>query len=248
MWIKDDSHVKLVHLEEKMKRLTRIVIIILGIIVVLAIVASIVAGGGAYYATRKSFPETDGSMTVQGLQDEVHIYRDEYGIPHIYANNQDDLFFAQGYAHAQDRFWQMEFWRHIGQGRLSEIAGEATVDNDKFIRTVGFHRMEETAVSYYEQEQPEFMGILDAYSAGVNAYINENRDDLSVHFDILGLVKEPWEIEPWTPVNTVSWGVAMSYDLGGNMAGEINRASLIQELGEATVEQGGQPIRIMPVR
>ena len=220
-----------------MKRLTRIAIIILGIIVVLAIVAGIVAGGGAYYATRKSFPVTEGSVTVQGLQDEVHIYRDEYGIPHIYANNQDDLFFAQGYVHAQDRFWQMEFWRHIGQGRLSEIAGAATVDNDKFIRTVGFNRMAETAVSYYQQEQPDFMAILDAYSAGVNAYINDNRDDLSVHFDILGLVKEPWEIEPWTPVNTVSWGVAMSYDLGGNMADEIDRASLIQELGEATVEQ-----------
>ncbi len=216
-----------------MNRLIRIAIIVLGIVVVLGIVA----GGGAYYVMRQPFPESDGLVAVQGLQDEVHIYRDEYGIPHIYANNQDDLFFAQGYVHAQDRFWQMEFWRHIGQGRLSEIAGEATIESDKFIRTVGFNRMAESAVTYYAQEQPEFMAILDAYSAGVNAYINDNRDNLSLHFDILGLVKESWEIEPWTPVNTVSWGVAMSHDLGGNMSDEIARASLLQDLSKATVEQ-----------
>jgi penicillin amidase len=216
-----------------MNRLTRIVIIILGVVVLLVAIAS----AGAYYVTQKSFPNTDGPLTVQGLKEEVHIYRDEYGIPHIYANNQDDLFFAQGYVHAQDRFWQMEFWRHIGQGRLSEIAGEATLEQDKFIRTIGFNRMAETTVEYYQHEQPQYMTILDAYSAGVNAYINENPDDLSLHFDILGLVKEPWEIEPWTPVNTVSWGVAMAWDLGGNMSAEIDRASLIQDLGEATVEQ-----------
>ena len=220
-----------------MKRLARIALVILGVVVLLIAIAS----AGAYYVTRQPFPNTDGPLTATGLNEEVHIYRDEYGIPHIYANNQEDLFFAQGYVHAQDRFWQMEFWRHIGQGRLSEIAGDATVESDKFIRTVGFNRMADATIAYYEQEQPEYMAILDAYSAGVNAYINENADDLSLHFEILGLVNEPWEIEPWTPVNTVSWGVAMSYDLGGNMDDEIDRAKLIQDLGEATVEQVWPP-------
>lgn len=216
-----------------MNRLSRIVIIVLGVVVLLVAIAF----AGAYFVTRKSFPITDGPLVIHGLEEEVHIYRDEYGVPHIYANNQDDLFFAQGFVHAQDRFWQMELWRHIGQGRLSEIAGEATLEQDKFIRTIGFNRMAETAVDYYQQEQPEYMALLEAYSAGVNAYINENSDNLSLHFDILGLVKEPWEIEQWKPVNTVSWGVAMAYDLGGNMSAEITRASLIQDLGKATVEQ-----------
>ena len=216
-----------------MNRLARIAIVILGVVVLLIVIAS----AGAYYVTRQPFPNTDGTLTVAGLKEEVHIYRDEYGIPNIYANNQEDLFFAQGYVHAQDRFWQMEFWRHIGQGRLSEIAGDATIESDKFIRTVGFNRMADATIAYYKQEQPDYMAILDAYSAGVNAYINEHSDDLSLHFKILGLVNEPWEIEPWTPINTVSWGVAMSYDLGGNMDDEIDRAKLIQDLGEAAVEQ-----------
>ena len=113
-------------------------------------------------------------------------------------------------SHAQDRFWQMEFWRHTGQGRISEIVGEATLDNDKFIRTMGWNRMAETTAAYYEEEEPEYYAILEAYSAGVNAYIEENRDNLSVNQTILELVGEPWEIEPWTPVNTVAWGVVMS--------------------------------------
>ena len=78
---------------------------------------------------------------------------------------------------------------------------------------------------------------MEAYSAGVNAFINAHPQELSLHFDFSGLVKEPWEVEPWTPLNTVSWGVVMAYDLGGNMDAEIDRANLIQDLGEATVEQ-----------
>ncbi len=228
-----------------MSRLVRIILIILGIILVLAIVA----GAGAFYATRQAFPKTAGAITVPGLKDEVQIYRDEFGIPHIYANNQEDLFFAQGYITAQDRFWQMEFWRHVGRGRLSEIAGEATVDSDKFIRTMGWNRMAETTANYYEKEEPEFMAIMESYSAGVNAYINENRDNLSLHFEILGLVNEPWEIEPWEPVDTVSWGVVMADNLSGNWSEEIARADLNQELGEATVELiwPGYPLDSRPV-
>ena len=173
-----------------MNKLVRIALIALGVILVLVIVAA----AGGYFVARQPLPETEGTLALPGLKDEVHIYRDEYGIPHIFANNQDDLYFAQGYVHAQDRFWQMEFWRHIGAGRLSEIAGDATLDNDIFIRTAGFHRMAETAIAYYEEEQPEYMAILDAYSAGVNAYIDQNRDNLPLQFKILGLVNEPWEI------------------------------------------------------
>ncbi len=214
-----------------MKRGTRIALIVVGILAVL-IVALGVAG---VVAVRRPFPTTDGTLILDGLKDEVHIYRDEFGIPQIYAQNQDDLFFAQGYVHAQDRFWQMEFWRHTGQGRLSEIIGEATVDSDKFIRTMGWNRMAENTVAYYEEESPEFMTVLDAYSAGVNAYIDDNREQLSINQTILNAVNEPWEIEPWTAVNTISWGVVMSDVLSRDLFDEIRRAELIKELGEANV-------------
>ncbi|MDX1415637.1 MAG: penicillin acylase family protein [Candidatus Promineifilaceae bacterium] len=215
-----------------MSRLARIFLIILGVMLVLAIVLS----AGAYYTTRKAFPETAGTITLTGLEEEVHVYRDEFGIPHIFAKNDHDLFFTQGYVAAQDRFWQMELWRHISQGRLSEIAGEATIDSDKFIRTMGWNRMAQTTVDYYANEAPEFMAVLEAYSAGVNAYIDENRDNLSLHFEILGLVNDPWEIEPWEPAHTVGWGVVMADNLSGNWEEEIARAQLIENLGEATVE------------
>lgn len=214
-----------------MNRLVRVLLIIIAILIVLLVIA----GAAAAVTARRPFPTTDGRVTVPGLREEVNIYWDEYGIPHIYANNQDDLFFAQGYVHAQDRFWQMEFWRHIGQGRLSEIVGEATVESDMFIRTFGWNRIAADMLAYYEAETLEVMAILDAYSAGVNAYVDTHRNELSLNYTILGLVNEPWEIEPWTPINTLSWAVVMSDNLSGNWSEEIDRTNLVKTLGESTV-------------
>jgi penicillin amidase len=214
-----------------MNRAVRISLGILGVllVIVLALVITV------FVMIRRPFPKTDGTLNLPGLQAEVQVYRDEYGIPHIYAQNEHDLYMAQGYVHAQDRFWQMEFWRHISQGRISEIAGEATIDSDIFIRTMGWNRMAQAYVDYYEQEQPEYMTILNAYSEGVNAYIDQNRNQLSINQTVLGLVNEPWEIEPWEPVHTVGWGVVMSDDLGGNWSSELRRTELIKELGESKV-------------
>ncbi|MEJ2748090.1 MAG: penicillin acylase family protein, partial [Anaerolineae bacterium] len=214
-----------------MNRIARIGLIIVGILLVLIIAAGVLLT----VVVRRPFPNTDGTLTLNGLQDKVEVYRDDYGIPHIYAQNEADLFFAQGYVTAQDRFWQMEFWRHTGQGRISEIVGDATLDSDKFIRNMGWNRMAQTTADYYKNEAPEYYAILEAYSAGVNAYIDAHRDDLSVNQTILGLVGEPWEIEPWTPVNTVSWGVVMSDVLSRDMFNEIHRAEQIKVLGEANV-------------
>ncbi|MCP4428002.1 MAG: penicillin acylase family protein [Chloroflexi bacterium] len=215
-----------------MNRIARIGLIIAGILLVIIVVAGVMG----IVAVRRPFPTADGEIILNGLQDQTTVYRDEFGVPHIYAQNEADLFFAQGYVTAQDRFWQMEFWRHTGQGRISEIAGEATVETDKFIRTMGWNRMAETTTAYYREQTPEYYAILEAYSAGVNAYIEENRDTLSINQTILELVGEPWEIEPWTPVNTVSWGIVMSYDLSGREMGrEVSRAQLVKEFGEANI-------------
>ncbi len=214
-----------------MNRLVKIGLIVVGILLVIVIAAGVTGVA----VVRRPYPTTDGTVTLTGLTDKVEIIRDEYGIPQIYAQNEADLFFAQGYVHAQDRFWQMEFWRHIGQGRISEIVGDAALNSDKFIRTMGWNRAAADTVAYYKKETPEYYALLEAYSAGVNAYIEQNRDSLSVNQTILNLVGDPWEIEPWTPLNTISWGVVMADDLGGNWSGEIRRARLIRELGEAAV-------------
>lgn len=214
-----------------MKQVAKLFVWIFGVVVLL--IAALVIT--AVFLIRRPFPQTDGTILVAGLNEPVNIYRDEFGVPHIYAENEYDLFFAQGYTHAQDRFWQMEFWRHISTGRLSEIIGEPGIESDKFIRTMGWNRMAANALSFYEAEEPELMNLMNAYSDGVNAYINQNRETLSINYTILGLVNDTWEIEPWTPLDTIAWAIVMSDDLSGNWSGEIRRANMIKELGASTV-------------
>jgi penicillin amidase len=206
-------------------------------LLLLLLIAVIALAGIAYTAVRRPFPQTDGVIEIPGLQDEVRVLRDEWGVPHIYASNEHDLFLAQGYVHAQDRFWQMEFWRHTGQGRLSEIVGESTVETDRFIRTVGWNRIAEETIIMYQEQFPEYYAVLEAYSAGVNAYLAEHGEAFSISQSVLGLVAEPWEIEPWEPLDTVSWAVVMSWDLSGNMSAEQSRAGLTRQLGRAKAEQ-----------
>ena len=94
-----------------------------------------------YASIDNSFPQTDGEISLDGLDGPVDIYRDQYGIPQIYASTEHDLFFAEGYVHAQDRFWQMDFQRHTGSGRLSELIGSNGADIDTFLRTMGWERV-----------------------------------------------------------------------------------------------------------
>ena len=251
-----------------MNRAARIALIILGTLLVVALVVAIAGCAVA----RGPFPEVDGEKTValpdecatadagesaalcvaltgHGLTAPVHVYRDDHGIAHIYAENADDLFFAQGYVHAQDRMWQMEFWRHIAQGRVSEIVGEPGLENDKFIRTSGWNRIAAANTAYYEQELPEAMAALTAYSAGVNAYLVENKDDIAISQRILGLVGEPWELEPWQPIDSIGWGVVMGWDLGGNWDNELTRARLYATLGQQATDElvPGYPFDTRPV-
>jgi penicillin G amidase len=145
-------------------------------IVVLAIIAG---AGGTYYfksylpntVAPKSFPQVDGEIQLEGLNGQVDIYRDKMGIPHIYASTEHDLFFAQGYVHAQDRFWQMDVWRHIGSGALSEMFGNGQLDTDIFLRTLGWRV---TAEQEYAQLDADSKAIINSYTAGVNAYLEDH--------------------------------------------------------------------------
>jgi penicillin amidase len=179
--------------------------------------------------TRHPYPQIDGTVSIDELSAPVEILRDRWGVPHIYAQNIHDLFFAQGYVHAQDRFYQMEFWRRIGQGRLSEMLGESALEQDRFIRTIGWWRTAEMEAS---QLQGEAQQVLQAYADGVNAYIQSRRDALALEFAILRLIGTQVEIEPWRPAHSLVWGKVMAWDLGGNMDLEIYRSRILSVLGE----------------
>jgi penicillin amidase len=202
------------------------------------VILAILAGSlGTYYfksylpksIAPQSSPKVDGELTIAGLDGAVDVYRDGMGIPHIYATTAHDLFMAQGYIHAQDRFWQMDFWRHIGSGTLSEMFGKGQVDTDKFLRTLGWRQIAEQE---YVQLSPESKAILEDYSAGVNAYIQDRTPvQLSLEYSILtGLLNRGYKIGPWTPINSLTWGKSMAWDLGGNMDDEIERAILLKTL------------------
>jgi penicillin G amidase len=202
-------------------------------VVVFALVLGVV---GTYYfksylpnaVAPKSFPQTDGQIQLEGLNASVDVYRDKMGVPHIYASTLHDLFFAQGYVHAQDRFWQMDAWRHIGSGTLSEMFGKGQVETDTFLRTLGWRV---TAEREYTELDSESKSIIDSYTAGVNAYLKDHDTTaLSLEYAILGLLSPDYKIEPWTPVNSLTWGKAMAWDLRGNLGEEIERAVLLKTL------------------
>lgn len=188
-----------------------------------------------FWTVRRSFPQVQGELEIEGLVDEVEVLRDNWGVPHIYAHNPHDLFFAQGYTQAQDRFWQMDFWRHIGAGRLTEMFGESQVDADKFLRSLGFTALAEQEL---EAMDPGVREILEWYADGVNAYLAGHQGaQISLEYAVLPLQNSGYEIEPWTPLNTLTWAKMMAWDLGGNLRTEIDRAVLSKDLPSQRLDQ-----------
>jgi penicillin amidase len=170
----------------------------------------------------RALPITQGTLVVPGLEDEVTVIRDRWGVPHIYAESLSDLFFAQGYVHAQDRLWQMELNRRIGSGRLAEIFGEMALDADRFIRTVGFRRAAEADLEIMDEET---RSALEAYAAGVNAFLDAQQP-LTLEFTILRFKPQPWSL-----LDTLTWGKVMAWNLSINWDTEILRARLMDKLG-----------------
>jgi penicillin amidase len=204
------------------------------ILVFLLIVVVILAGYGVYLA-RRSFPTEHGEIEVKGLDASVEVIRDIDGIPHIYAESNHDLYMAQGYVEAQDRFWQMDFWRHIGAGRLAEMFGEDQVETDMFLRSLGFTDLAETELDGMSRQA---RNVLQWYADGVNAYLAEHEGAaVSLEYAILGIQNGSYEIEPWSPVNTLTWAKVMSWDLSGNLIDELDRAMLSIDLPRDRIEQ-----------
>lgn len=143
-------------------------------------------------------PAMNGSRNVQ-IEDKVEILRDQWGVPHILAKTDADLFFGYGYATAQDRLWQLDYYRRKAMGRLSEILGKEGLENDMVVRTVGINRIARQEVNKIASHT---LSRLEAFSNGINAFMEETRDCLPIEFDLLGYAPEPW-----SPLDSVAiWG------------------------------------------
>jgi penicillin amidase len=216
----------------KKGRKARLVVLVL----VLALVGGVACGGYWSISTvRASFPQTKGAITLDGLSGPVDVKRDGYGIPQIYASSDEDLFMAQGYVQAQDRFYEMDVRRHMTSGRLSEMFGKSQVDNDEFLRTLGWDRIAKQ--EYDSKLSASTKKYLQAYAKGVNTYLKgKDGKDISLEYAALGFSND-YKPEEWTPVDSVAWLKAMAWDLRGNMQDEIDRALMTSRLGPEQIAQ-----------
>lgn len=205
----------------RLKRTRRIVLLVAVLVVMAVVGVGILAIG----VVRQSFPETSGQLEIEGLTSSVSVHRDAQGVPTIYADNASDLFRAQGFVSAQDRFFEMDLRRHVTAGRLSELVGSAGLDKDKVIRTMGWRRIAEQELP---KLAPETRQYLQAYADGVNAYIKkaETPEKMSLEYTVLARRNPGYRVEPWTPVDSLSWLKAMAWDLRGNYNDELARARL----------------------
>ena len=181
------------------------------------------AGVGAIAALRRPLPRTSGTLPLPGLKAPVKVIRDRWGVPHIYAANSEDLFMAQGYVHAQDRLWQMEFQRRAASGQLAELFGTVALDSDRFIRVLGFSRVAQREAETLDDETRR---LVEAYVGGVNAFIDQHVGNLPIEFTILRL-----RPRPWTVADVIVWGKMMALQLAHNWREELVRARLIATVG-----------------
>jgi penicillin amidase len=188
---------------------------------------ALIAAGFVTWTVQRSFPTLDGTVQVDGLNSKIEVLRNEQGAATITANTTGDLFFAQGYVHAQDRFWEMDFRRHVTSGRLSELFGASQLDTDRFLRTLGWRAVAEEEVALLEDT---VRGYYEAYADGVNAYLAEHQGaEASLEYAVLGLQNPDYEIEPWTVADSLAWLKAMAWDLRANVETETERALLAQD-------------------
>lgn len=170
--------------------------------------------------------QLDGAISVPGLDSAVEVRRDRWGVPHIYARTQHDLFFAQGFVAAQDRLWQMEMWRRAAEGRLAEVLGPRFVERDRFAR---LFRYRGSMAAEWAAYADDARAIVEAFVSGVNAYIAQVKDRPPIEFSMLGFAPEPWTVEvPLARVTSLS-GVS-------NASTEILRARLVSLVGAKGAE------------
>ncbi len=175
---------------------------------------------------RRALSQTEGVIKLKGLQKPVKVLRDEWGVAHIYAETQDDLFFAQGFVAAQDRLWQMDLWRRIGEGKLAEVLGESAIERDRFARLI---RYRGDMKAEYESYAPDAKQIIEAFTRGVNAQIEISKGNLPIEFQLTGIKPESWTPE-------VCLTRMAGYVMTRNASTEVLRARLAREFNDEAVK------------
>lgn len=174
--------------------------------------------------SKSRFPQTTGTIKHKYLSASVEVIRDKRGVPHIYAQNSNDLFFAQGYVHAQDRLWQMELSRRVAKGKLSEVLGKDPLDADRMSRTFGFDRIGRKDL---EMMNDECRAILDSYVNGINAFIEQSSKKLPIEFTIAQFKPAPWDATDVTAFSRMMiWSMSFGWYSG------IVRSNIISKVGE----------------
>lgn len=201
---------------------------------VFAVVVVVLVGAGllslASAAARRPLPQLDGDVTLPGLNGRVTVIREAHGVPQIYADQPEDLFEAQGYLAASDRFFEMDVRRHAASGRLSELFGPSQVATDTFVRTVGFRR---TAEQELALQSPSTRRYLDAYASGVNAYLRgRSPGQISLEYSVLDLSGLQPPPEEWTAVDSLAVLKVFGWQLGSNAEDEAQRAQVVAAVGQ----------------
>ncbi|WP_020017211.1 penicillin acylase family protein [Promicromonospora sukumoe] len=183
---------------------------------------------------RRPLPDYSGSVQVEGLGSDVRVSRDAQGVPQIYADTAEDLFRAQGYVHAQDRFFEMDYRRHVTAGRLAELVGnnEDAIKADMVTRTFGWRHVAEEEFNILDDTTRQY---LQAYADGVNAYLaDRSPGETAVEYTVLDVSVEVNDPEPWGPIDSLAWLKAMAWDLRSNYDDELDRAQAYSTLGDAS--------------
>jgi penicillin amidase len=179
-------------------------------------------GAAWHWLARRPLPKQTGTIELDGLEGAVRVRRDRWGVPHVEAGSSGDLWFAQGFCHGQDRLWQMDFYRRVVSGRVSEFAGREALVVDRLMRTLGMRRAAEGEVGGLD---PDVRGVLDRFCAGVNAAVASARA-LPFEMQLLRL-----DFEPWAPLDILSLGKLLAFGLSTNWEKELLRADMTRALG-----------------
>lgn len=182
-----------------------------------------------YWTFYSPLPEYDAEVHLDGIEQQVEIHWDPYAVPYIYAESEDDLYYTIGYIHAQERLWQMTLSQIAAEGRFAEFLGEDLIEYDIYQRTLGFW---ETAKRIEADAPDSLIHILERYSAGVNAFVSQNRDNLPAEFTLLDV--EPIE---WTPTHTIALSRLMAWDQNIHWWSELTYAYLAEELDSYQFQQ-----------
>lgn len=186
-------------------------------------IAVVVAVGILWWFVYRPLPQLDGSIVVSGLQQNVTVERDNWGVPHIRADSLQDLVEAQGYVMAQDRLWQMDLLRRVARGQLSEILGPATLAVDKEFRTFQFGRAAERDLGLMDAES---RAVMEAYARGVNRFIEQHANQLPLEFTLL-----KYKPQPWQAADTLAISGYMYHTLTNTWQEELDRGKVEQRVG-----------------